>query len=82
MDGAQVIWVRTQGLVHWQGGVERLTHSGLPQQLPRPQKVSGGGGGGGNLFPRGSSGVDFAQDVWSSPGDLLFQIPGTAHPLP
>ena len=26
VDRAQVIWARTQHLVHWQGGLERLTH--------------------------------------------------------
>lgn len=82
MDGAQAIWARTQGLVHWQGGVERLTHSGLPRRLPRPQKVSGGGGGGGTCFLEEVLGLNLLRMSGSSPGVLLFQIPGTARPLP
>ena len=60
MDGAQAIWVRIQGLVHWQGGVEISTHQRASMAAPKTPKSEWGRG---DLLPQGSSGADFAQDV-------------------
>lgn len=77
VDRAQVIWARTQGPVHWQRGLERLTHQWASTAAPKTPESEWGGGA---CFLKGVLGLTLHRTSGSSPGHLL--VPQASLYLP